>query len=191
VPEGEQLPTTPGPTLPDSAFTEFRDDETGFRIKYPSDWTKLNTPVREMRLVATPNAQDYVQVRVAYLETPVNTQNLANLKAVTDGSIGQNETLQMLDQKPISVNGMIGYYYLYTFTDEKSGLRGAHAHYFLFQGRKMNMIVFQALPVERFQDLKGVFDQMLTSFQSDPEAPQATTPPAPEASTPPAPAPPS
>jgi hypothetical protein len=172
--------TAPLPTLPPSALTTYRDDEAGFTIKYPAAWKRLTPPVRELRLVVSPGGQESALVRVQMTEQATTPENLGNIKATTDGIVGSNKTAKVLRQNAISVNGMIGYYYLYTFTDEKSGLTGAHAHYFLFQGHKMNSIVLQAIPADNFKNLEGVFTQMLDSFHSDPEpATPSTAPPAP------------
>ena len=77
------------------------------------------------------------------------------------------------------VDGMPGYYYLYTFNEAETGAEGAHAQYFLFRGRNMYTLVFQALPPRASSRLSRVFDQMAESFQTVPDtgsAPETTTP---------------
>ncbi len=70
---------------------------------------------------------------------------------------------------------MPGYYYLYTFIDGETGAEGAHAHYFLFRGRNMYTLVFQALPSDGFSRLSGVFDQIAASLQTRPDTGPAPT----------------
>ena len=162
-------------TLPSAAFTEFRDAETGFSIRYPSAWERFQAPVREIRLSVGEGPYS-VQIRSRRTEVATTPQNLSNLKAFADGSIAGPTTV-VLQSDPVTVNGLIGFRYLYTFTDQDSGIQGAHLHYFLFQGHKMHDLIFQALPTETFTQIEGVFNQMLESFRSDPEP--ATTVPAP------------
>lgn len=170
-------PDTPtGVTLPAPDMTTFEDKEAGLTIQYPKIWQKYDAPVSEVRLVVTPGGQDYVSVRVQYTDAVTTPQNLVNIKAVTDGVVGSNNTVKVLQHKAVTINGLIGYYYLYTFTDKNSGLQGAHSHYFLFQGHKMNSLVFQALPTEGYKALEPVFSQILASFRSTPEPPVASAP---------------
>jgi len=165
APPATQPPTSP--TLPDGSFVTFKDSEAGFTIRYPRGWARSQPPVAEIRLWASDGKQFAASVRVIHTEEVTTPANLANLKAVTDGVVGPG--VQILKQDPITVNGLIGYRYIYTLTDKDSGLTAAHLHYFLFQGHKMNSIVFEAVPSETFSRIEGVFDQMLGSFHSDPE----------------------
>ncbi|MDQ6798624.1 MAG: hypothetical protein M3011_11525 [Actinomycetota bacterium] len=167
-PPTAQAPS-PSPTLSDDAFVTYTDRETGFSMRYPRGWTRSEAPVREVRLLVSDGKQFSALVRVIHTEAPTTAANLTNVKAVTDGLVGPGA--QILKQDPITVNGLIGFRYIYTLTDKDSGLTTAHLHYFLFQGHKMNSIVFEALPSETFSRIEGVFDQMLASFHSDPEPP--------------------
>ncbi len=162
-------PTSPSPTLSDGAFVTYTDAETGFSMRYPRGWTRSEAPVREVRLIVSDGKRYSASVRVIHTQDVTTPANLANIKAVTDGVVGPG--VQILKQDPITVNGLIGFRYIYTFTDKDSGLTTAHLHYFLFQGHKMNSIVFEAVPSEGFDRIQGTFDQMLGSFHSDPEPP--------------------
>ncbi len=169
APPPTTLASSPSPTLSDGAFVTFKDSEAGFSIRYPRGWTRSQPPVAEIRLWATDGKQFAASVRVTRTQEVTTAANLANLKAVTDGIVGPG--VQILKQDPITVNDLVGYRYIYTFTEPASGLTTAHLHYFLFQGHKMNSIVFEAVPGESFSKIEGVFDQMLGSFHSDPEPP--------------------
>ncbi len=169
-------PPAAGPTLPASAFTTFHDDLTGFTIQYPTVWPRAQAPVSEVRFAVTAPQGAAVSVRMITTEQATTPQNLANMKSVTEGIIALNPSAKILKTDVITLNGLIGYYYLYTFKDKDSGLDGVHAHYFLFQGHKMYSMVFQVLPADLFASAAGVFDQMAQSFKVDPEPPSTTAP---------------
>ena len=176
--------TAPGTptTLPASQLVTHRDEATGFSIKYPRTWQKANLPSPDgpVRLVLLAGGLNGVSVRVDRTEVPTTPENLANIKAVTDGIVGTNASAKVLQQREVTFNGMPGYYYLYTFTDAETGAEGAHGHYFLFKGRKMHSLVFQTIPATDFAGLAQVFDQVAETFQSDPDlAPAPTTTAAP------------
>ena len=159
--------TTPVPT------TTFSDPQTGFTVAYPRSWKKVDVPVADYRLAVDGGSNVAFTIRVVPIQTPATAANLENFKAVTDGLVTSNPTVQILKQQAVSLNGMLGYYYFYTFTD--GGVQAVHAHYFLFSGNKMNVIVFQSLP-DDFAGLASTFDQIAESFRSDPNVP-ATAPP--------------
>jgi hypothetical protein len=162
--------------------TTFRDTETGFTVEYPRSWRKVEVPVAEYRLALDGGSEVAFTIRVVPIQTPANASNLENFKAVTDGLVGSNNTVKLLKQQAISMNGMLGYYYFYTFVD--GTVEAVHAHYFLFSGHKMNILVFQALP-DDFQTMAPTFDRIAESFRSDPNVPPApaTTATAPSTST--------
>jgi len=177
---GSATPTTTVPgtatTVPASQLVTFRDDKAGFSIKYPRQWQKADIdPNGDVRLVLLAGGLNGVSVRVSRTEVPTTTENLDNIRAVTDGIVGTNPTAKVLDQRQVTLNGMPGYYYLYTFTDEMTGAEGAHGHYFLFKGRKMHSLIFQAVPQQDFAQLAAVFDQVAETFQSDPDLQPAPT----------------
>ncbi|MEA2685541.1 MAG: PsbP-like protein [Actinomycetota bacterium] len=169
-------PDDPGTTLPEATFATFTSPSQGFSVKYPKDWAYISDD-GGITLDAG-GAGDAVDIRLLErTEIPTTVDNLVNIKAFTDGIVGSNKSAVILKQQPIVVNGMPGYYYLYTFTEAETGAQGAHAHYFLFRGRNMYTLIFQALPQEGFARLSRVFDQMAESFQTQPDTgPAETTP---------------
>jgi hypothetical protein len=156
----------PAPENTPVPVTRFDDPETGASLEYPRSWRKVEVPNATYRLVLDGGNNVAMILRVFTTEVPTTAANLENIKAVTDGIVGSNDTVKILKQQAISLNSMIGYYYFYTFTDD-NGLSAVHAHYFLFQGRKMNTIVFQA-NVDDFDGLAATFDRIAESFRSDP-----------------------
>lgn len=167
---GTTVPAQAGPTtLPESAFTTFRDPTGGFDLRYPREWERLESRDPNVRLGVRIGGDNALSVRVQRFEQPTTSENIENIKAFTDGVVGSNATAKVLQQRAVTIDGMPGYFYLYTYTDEATGNEGVHAHYFLFRGRKANQIVFQASP-DDFERLAPVFDQIISSFRSDPDA---------------------
>ena len=156
-------------------MTTFRDAQTGFTVEYPRAWRRVEVPVADYRLAVDGGNNVAFTIRVVPIATPATAQNLQNFKTVTDGLVASNSTVQVLKEQAISLNGMLGYYYFYSFTD--GAVSAVHAHYFLFSGNKMNIIVFQTLP-DDFQAMAATFDKIAESFRSDPNVPSAATAPA-------------
>jgi len=175
-------PDAPGPSVPESELATYTSEKEGFTIKYPKAWPFLAVG-DEGGLALDAGGGDAVDVRLLQrTEIPTTPENLVNIKTFTDGVVGTNRSAVILKQQEISLNEMPGYYYLYTFIEPETGAEGAHAHYFLFRGRNMYTLVFQALPSDGFARLSGVFDQIASSFQTRPdtapvEATTTTTPP--------------
>lgn len=170
----EELPP-PAPENTPVPLTTFRDPETGFTVDYPRAWKRVDVPVAEYRLAVDGGNNVAFTIRVLPIQTPATAQNLQNFKAVTDGLVASNPTVQVLKEQAISLNGMLGYYYFYSFTD--GAVAAVHAHYFLFSGNKMNILVFQTLP-DDFEPLAATFDRIAESFRSDPSVPSAPVAPA-------------
>lgn len=155
----------PAPENIPEPVTAFRDPETGISVEYPRAWKRVEVPVAEYRLAVDAGNNVAFTIRVVPIQTPATAQNLENFKAVTDGLVASNSTVTVLKEQAISLNGMLGYYYFYTFTD--GAVQAVHAHYFLFSGNKMNILVFQTLP-DDFESMAATFDRIAESFRSDP-----------------------
>jgi hypothetical protein len=178
----KRSPSNPPPASPNTPVpvTHFNDPDTGASLDYPRTWRKVEVPNATYRLVLDAGNNVAMTLRVFTTEVETNAANLANIKAVTDGIVTSNSTVNILKQQAIQLNDMVGYYYFYTFNDN-NGLPAVHAHYFLFQGRKMNMIVFQS-SVDDFEKNAATFDKIAESFHSDPRV-AATAAPAANPST--------
>jgi hypothetical protein len=163
------------PAAPDNTpvpVTVFRDSEVGISVEYPRAWKRVEVPVAEYRLVVDGGNSVAFTIRVAPIQVPATTANLENFKAFTDGAVRLNTSVNVLKEQAITLNGMLGYYYFYTFAD--GPVQAVHAHYFLFSGNKMNILVFQSLP-DDFEKMAATFDKIAESFRSDPNV--ATLPP--------------
>lgn len=154
--------TTPGPTPSPAGYVEV-EDETGFAISYPKDWTRLESPDPQVRLIVARNDGDSFLVRVIKLDAPAN---VAALRELTDKVVTAGEGVELLAQpKQITIGGLDGYFYFYRFTDKESGRRGVHSHYFLLKSDAVISFVCQALPEESFRELAPVFDKIVSTFR--------------------------
>lgn len=172
------------PSTVPAGFATYRSPDGGFSISYPAQWQVV--PNTGVSLLLSAGGNDALSIREVTLQQAVDTKNVDSIRAVTDAILSTpSAQLQVLLARPITIGGIAGYYYLYTFPSGKD--RGVHAHYFLFQGRKLTTLVFQALPSSDFQGLAPVFDQVSASFRSDPKV--LGPPPAPATTTPGSPAP--
>lgn len=152
-------------------YVLYEDAETGFRLQHPETWVPIARPEGDLRLQLGAGDGSSLRVRVAELEGDIDADNVEELQAVTSGIVGTpdpNVEKQFLKEDTYSVNGMPGYYYLYRVQDKRSGLQAINAHYFLFQGRTLNMLIFQSLSIDDFERLAPEFDRVLASFESEP-----------------------
>jgi hypothetical protein len=158
------------PAKTPAGFVEFRDEQAGFTIAYPKDWTRLEATDTAVVLVASEkpvaaNSGGSILGRVITLDAPVGAAQLADAKKVTD-QIVKGEGVE-LKTEPAAINsgGLPGYFYFYTFKDATSGQQGAHSHYFLFKDKLMISFVFQAIPDSDFVRLAKTFDDVIATFR--------------------------
>ena len=157
-----------------SDFVPFDDKETGIKLAVPKDWVPYSTKDldRSYRLlIGVPNAKDTLRVRMNAYSSPVTQENLRDQKNVVDAIFAQ-EKIQILASEATTLNGLPALFYVYKFNDA-SGEAGYHAHFFVFQGRKMVSLVFEAVPEARYALLAATFDKIATSIQIAPGDPPA------------------
>ncbi|MGH3683644.1 MAG: hypothetical protein ACRDRE_03945 [Pseudonocardiaceae bacterium] len=148
-----------------AGFTEFRNDQAGFQLAYPTNWTKLSPKDPSILLLLSQGTQDSLLVRANELQETVGPQQLAAARQVTDKLVMSNKTVSMVtDPKQIELGGLPGFFYFYNFKDTATGQEGTHSHFFLFNGKTMISIVFQTLPKEHFPQSAKTFDQIAASF---------------------------
>jgi hypothetical protein len=151
-------------------FSEFRSEQAGFELAYPSDWTKLSAKDPQVLLLLSQGPQDSMLVRVSELQEAVGPQQLPAMKQVTDKLVASNKTVQMVaGPNQIELGGLPGYYYFYNFTDPSTGQQGSHSHFFLFNGKTMISMVFQSMPKEHFAESAKTFDQVANSLHALPK----------------------
>jgi len=157
----------PAPTEP-AGFTRFTDPVSKFSIAYPSDWRPLTSPDPQVRLVVARESAS-VLVRSQPLGISVGPENLAMAKKLTDRLVrSAGKITPLRGARRVTLGGLAGYLYLYTFKDKSSGQMVAHAHYFLFRGEALLTLVFQAQPADRFAALVPLFDRIAETLQVQP-----------------------
>jgi hypothetical protein len=169
----EEAATPEEETTEDYATIE--DPEAGFTIKLPRDWMFFEQEQADPAIrmvVGAPGTQNNLRMRVTPLEAPVviNSETpesvIAELQAQFDQYIDQGESVkEVLQRQRVNINGVQGWEYLYTFTDEPTGDEGVHSHFFLLGGERLYVLVFQVLPASNYEDYARTFDEIITSFQ--------------------------
>ncbi len=159
---------------PPKEFVPLADPATGVKLSVPKDWVRYSTkdlPDKALRLsVGIPNTGDTVVVRVNPYSTEITEANLGDQKNLFDELLG-GEKIQIFVNQPTKLAGLPALFYVYRFTDEATGTAGIHAHYFVFQGRKMVSLIFQALPESRYETLAPTFDMIANSLEVAPGPP--------------------
>ena len=153
-----------------SDLVEFRHEEAKFAISYPKAWIRPPSS-DQIALIAAEkdpaeNQGGSILVRVTPLEAAVGRDQLGEARKATDAIVASGDGVELkAEPAEITQGGLPGFYYFYTFHDPVSGQRGAHAHYFLFQGKTMISLVFQALPEADFVRLAPLLDRVAASFR--------------------------
>jgi len=149
-------------------FVRFQDPAGGISIVRPAAWRQLTPPNPEVRLLAEGDDASML-VRLTNLGVKVGPRSLGRARKLTDKlvrSAGQAKPLRR--RRRVTLGGLPGYLYLYTFRDSSTGERGAHAHYFLFRGKTLITIVFQTASAERLARFAPLFDRLGGTLQSTP-----------------------
>ncbi len=182
---GQQLLSSPGAAHParhaaiaSSQLIAFRDPQGTFAISYPSSWQQLPSGAQQVVLLAASSDGASLLVRKATLDGAVTAANLTAARKLTDRVVASGDNvIQLRAPQQVALGGLPGYLYLYTFYDPQTRQRGAHAHYFVFDGATMITLVFQALPAPRIFSLAPLFDRVAATFRVLPAQSGATTAP--------------
>src|SRR5207237_10695321 len=138
-----------------SRYVTYTDAAKNFRISYPPSWHRTTDAQGALDLHVS--GRDAVSISEFTLAAEVNTTNVADMRAVTDAVLSAPSAhLTVLASQVVQVGKLTGLYYLYYFP--AGAEQGVHAHYFLFSGKQMYTLVFQALPVADFDSLANTFD---------------------------------
>lgn len=179
---GSQLGSSPAPrhhpakhSSPAAiSFTQFKDPAGMFVGGYPSNWQRLQTSTPQAVLLAASTSGASNGASFLVEKTPiggvVTSANLAAAKGFTNRIVHAGKDVKLLRApEPLVLGGLPGYLYLYTFLDSGSGQLGAHAHYFLFDGKTMITLVFQSLPSTSFvSQARLFFDPIASKFRALP-----------------------
>jgi hypothetical protein len=154
---------TPPPPPP----VEFRDAESGIGLIYPGTWRRLPSSDPQVRLLAEAGPSRSVLIRVTRSGiADVKRETLPVVRQFTDPLLAADaRTKQLSDPEPISLGGLLGYRYRYTYTS-KDGSTGAHVHYFLFKHGQMIQLVFQTMPGTSLKAAEPGFERIAATFRS-------------------------
>lgn len=161
-------PKSKPPSTEPAGFVRFSDPVGRFSISHPSEWRRLMSPDSQVRLLAARDSAS-VLVRTSPLGTPVGPENLVAAKKLTDNLVKAAGKVKLLrEARQVTLGGLSGYLYLYTFKDSATGQMVAHAHYFLFRGETLLTVVFQAEPADRFAGQAPLFDRIADTLRVQP-----------------------
>jgi hypothetical protein len=155
--------TTPTAATP-HGYTQFTDPGGLFAGSYPSSWKRLQSATSStVLLVEGPDGDSYL-VGKTPLKVAVGQSNLGVAKVLTDHTVKSASGVKYLHPpEVVALGGLPGYLYLYTF-NAGHGQQGAHAFYFLFDGKTMITLVFQSLPSTSFLASAPLFDTIAKTF---------------------------
>ncbi len=157
---GRELITPDAPDPPARAADElvaFDDAAAGISISHPPGWRRVDSADPAVVLLAE---GDGASMLVRTADLGVEVTDLDTAKKISDDLVRAGQPNLLRPPKQVSLGGLPGYLYLYTFTDPTTGQQGAHAHYFLFRGQTLITVVFQTVPAEGFASLAPLFDRI-------------------------------
>jgi hypothetical protein len=166
---GQQFSSSNAPRHRSTRYITFKDPAGAFEGGYPASWKRVPTSSPAFILLAKgPNGASY-EVAKTTITAPVNATNLGAARKLTQRIVNSGPQVTLIKTKyrqpgVVSIGGLPGLLYLYTFVDPTTGETGAHAHYFLFDGRTMITLVFQSLPSNNFTSQAPQFDQISRTF---------------------------
>jgi hypothetical protein len=152
-------------------MTEFKDPGGTFDGGYPSSWKRLKTSDPQVVLLAAgPNGTSY-EVAKTPIGVVINATNLTAAEKLTNHIVDGGKDVKLIPTRykqpeEVALGGLPGLLYLYTFLDPTTGEHGAHAHYFLFDGKTMITLVFQSLPSNTFTSQAPLFDRIAGTFHA-------------------------
>jgi hypothetical protein len=153
-------------TSPHADVVRFKDEVSKVSIDYPASWARLEQPDDpEVALRVAANTSASLLMRVSAVGfAPVTRKQLPIVRKFTDELIATDpRATQLVAPVPVTLGGLTGWRYRYTFGSGDAG--GAHDHYFLFKDGRMIQLVFQASPAERLPALAPTFDNIAATFE--------------------------
>ncbi len=150
-----------------AGFSDFRSEQAGFELAYPSTWSKLSPKDPQVLLLVAQGTQEAFLVRASELPEAVGPQQVPAARQLTDQVVTADKSVQLVaEPKQIELGGLPGLFYFYNFKDAATGQEGTHSHYFLFNGKTMISLVFQSLPKERFAESAKTVDAIISTFHA-------------------------
>ena len=159
-------------------YRTYTDDATGFTLAHPETWVPLRRPGGEIRLALSAGGDNSLLVRYRITEEPIDTEaDLQTILPVTDRLVSAGGA-RVVKRQAFNLNGINGITYLSRNFARGTEQELVNAHYFLFQGRKMFILLFQVVPPpsilseDAFERIVPDVNAVLDSFKIEPgEAP--------------------
>ncbi len=160
-------PPDPPPAQAADDLVAFDDPARAISISHPPGWRRIASGDPAVALLAE-GGDASMLVRTTDLGVEIGPEDLDSAKEVSDTLVRAGEHKLLRPPKQVTLGGLPGYLYLYSYPDAASGQRGAHAHYFLFRGQTLITIVFQTVPAERFAASAPLFDRIGETLRANP-----------------------
>lgn len=167
-------------------FVNVEDREGRYTIDLPTTWQLFEQQQEDPQIrmvVGEPGTQNNLRVRVSPLPQPVvinqNTPDtvLAELQAQFDKYIDDGQNVrEVIQRQRVNINGLQGWWYLYSFNDDAGNEEGFHSHFFLLGGDALYVLVFQTLPASDYPKYASTFDKMIASFKLLPDRAPSPSP---------------
>jgi len=163
---GDARPAPDG-SPPPAGLVAFEDSENGFSILYPRSWKRLEAPDEEVRLLVARGDVLSLLVRVAPVGLTVTRDTLGEARGLTDSLIGSDSRVKLLSSpRAITLDGLPGYRYVYTYRSGPDGSRSAHVHYFVFKDKRLISLVFQVSPASALKRASDALDRIAGTFRA-------------------------
>jgi hypothetical protein len=146
----------------------FDDPARAISISHPPGWRRVASGDPAVVFLAEGDNASML-VRTADLGVEIRPEDLDTAKDVSDDLVRAGQHKLLRPPKQVTLGGLPGYLYLYTFPDPVTGQRGAHAHYFLFRDQTLITLVFQTVPAERFAASAPLFDRIGETLRAKPD----------------------
>ncbi|MGH2769754.1 MAG: hypothetical protein ACRDJF_04445, partial [Actinomycetota bacterium] len=160
--------------------TTVADPVFGWAISFPRSWQRFDERnTGNVRLtVFGPEKRPYVALRVMVnaLQKKVPEKELAELKEELSKGLREDiPDVEITSSRVVKLNRLPAIHLVYTFTELQGGqgdppLRLLHSHYYIFNGPKVEQLVFETSP-ESFDRYSKTFDAIAASFRSTPRRP--------------------
>lgn len=182
----DELPIDPLTGMPEG-YRKYRDEVTGFTLAHPETWVPVARPDANRRLLLNAGGENSLSVRYNLNDEPFDVEADLDAMLTTTQRIVEGGGAKVVKRQGFNMRGMDGITYLSRFTNPETGRTHVNAHYFLFQGRKMFILLFQAAPLppvepeDEFERMLPHINAILDSFTIEPGDPSPAPAGVPEA----------
>lgn len=142
------------------------DRPAGLSIGIPVGWTRLGAGNSGADLIArSADGMASMLLRSVPLAHAVNPAHPRAVQAVV-ATILDTSHVHVVVHERTRMGGLPGIAYVYTFHDRASGQLALHCHYFLFDGRRLQILVLQLLPAAALRSVAPTFGAIARSVRT-------------------------